>query len=90
MLEPIRYASTSQDQKLRDILSRRIEFTPELEASVNHIVSEVEAKGDSAVLSVTKEFDGVDLSADQLSGTPDQLDAAARKADPALVHANHG
>ena len=85
MLEPIRYTSTSRDQKLRDILSRRIEFTPELEATVNHIVSEVEAKGDSAVLSFTKEFDGVDLSADQLIVTPDELDAAVRKADPALV-----
>jgi histidinol dehydrogenase len=85
VLEPIRYTSTSRDQKLRDILSRRIEFTPELEATVNHIVSEVEAKGDSAVLSFTKEFDGVDLSADQLIVTPDELDAAVRKADPALV-----
>ena len=85
MLEPIRYTSSPQDPKLRDILSRRIEFTPELEASVNHIVAEVAAKGDSAVLSFTKEFDGVDQSADRLIVTPDELKAAKRKVDSALV-----
>ena len=85
MLEPIRYTPNSKEPKLRDILSRRIEFTPELEASVNRIVNEVEAKGDCAVLSFTKEFDGVDLSPDRLVVTPDELDAAAGQTDTALV-----
>ncbi|MCH2664858.1 histidinol dehydrogenase, partial [bacterium] len=85
MLDPIPYNPSSLDSKLRDILARQIEFTPELEASVNHIVSEVESHGDSAVLAFTKEFDRVDLTADQLVVSNTELDAAARKADPALV-----
>ncbi len=85
MLEPIRYTPAAQDPRLRDIITRTIEFTPELEASVNHIVAEVEAHGDSAVLAFTKEFDGVELSADRLIVTPDELDAAERRVDPSLT-----
>ena len=70
---------------MRDILSRRIEFTPDLESSVNHIVSEVASKGDAAVLAFTKQFDGVELTADRLIVTDEELDAAERKADPALT-----
>jgi histidinol dehydrogenase len=85
VLDPIQYATTSQDPRLRDILSRSIEFTPDLEASVNHIVSEVEAKGDEAVLAFTKEFDRVELTADRLIVSEEELASAERKADPALI-----
>lgn len=85
MLEPARYNPASPDPKLADILSRRIEFTPELENSVNEIVAAVERDGDAAVLAYTKQFDGVDLTADRLVVTDDELDAAVRKADPALL-----
>ena len=85
MLEPTRYSPASQDPRLRDILSRRIEFTPDLEASVDRIISEVQDRGDAAVLEFTKEFDGVDLTADRLIVSEDELEAAERKADPALI-----
>jgi histidinol dehydrogenase len=85
VLQPIRYSPSTRDAKLDDILSRQIEFTPDLEAAVNHIVSEVRAKGDEAVLAFTKEYDRVDLSVDELVVTDDELNAAARQADPALL-----
>ena len=85
MLQPIHYTPSDRDPKLDDILSREIEFTPEFEASVNHIVSEVKANGDAAVLAFTKEYDGVELTADRLVVSDDELDAAVRKADPALL-----
>ena len=85
MLQPIRYSPSTPDPKLDDILSRQIEFTPELEATVNHIVSEVRTRGDDAVLSFTKEFDGVDLTMADLVVTDDELDAAVKKADPAFL-----
>jgi histidinol dehydrogenase len=85
VLQPIRYSPSTPDPKLDDILSRQIEFTPELEATVNHIVSEVRTRGDDAVLSFTKEFDGVDLTMADLVVTDDELDAAVKKADPAFL-----
>lgn len=85
MLDPTRYSPSSQDPKLRDILSRQIEFTPELESAVTRIVEEVQSRGDEAVLEFTKEFDGVDLTPDRLIVTPEEMEAAERKADPALV-----
>jgi len=85
VLSPIRYAPDAQDPKLTDILARQIEFTPELESSVERIISEVVSNGDEAVLTFTREFDGVDLTPEQLVVTPDELDRAARCADPALI-----
>ena len=85
MLEPTRYTPESPAPKIQDIMSRQIEFTPELEASVDRILSDVQKDGDRAVLAFTKEFDGVDLTPDQLVVDPEELAAAGRKADPALL-----
>ncbi|MEE2753951.1 MAG: histidinol dehydrogenase, partial [Candidatus Latescibacterota bacterium] len=85
MLQLIHYSSSDRDAKLDDILSRQIEFTPKLEASTRHIVAEVRAKGDEAILAFTKEFDRVDLSPEDLVVTDSELDAATRKVDPALL-----
>jgi histidinol dehydrogenase len=53
--------------------------------SVRQIVSQVQQKGDRALLKFTERFDGIKMTARQLCVKPQALRAAAKKADPVLL-----
>jgi histidinol dehydrogenase len=78
-------AAEGPSGKLLSILSRAIEFTPELETSVGQIVADVRQQGDAAVLAYTAQFDGVTLDPDDLRVPQAEIDAAHREADGALI-----
>ena len=59
-----------------------VSLSPEIQSAVESVISEVRAKGDEAVCSFTKKFDGADISADNLKVSAEELKAAA-KAVPA-------
>ena len=71
--------------KLRAILSRTTDFEPDLLASAQEVVRAVRERGDDAVLEYTREFDGVDLSADGMRVPETDIQAAYREADPDLI-----
>ena len=86
MIDLINYdAAEGPSGKLLSILSRAIEFTPELETSVGQIVADVRQQGDAAVLAYTAQFDGVTLDPDDLRVPQAEIDAAHREADGALI-----
>jgi histidinol dehydrogenase len=65
--------------------SRKILESSEIAGPVRQIVSQVRQEGDRALLRFTERFDKVRLKAHQLRVSPQMLQAAAKKADPALV-----
>lgn len=85
MIEPLAQDTTAAEQRLQEITGRSIVATPELEARVSQIVSDVRARGDEAVLAYTEEFDGVSLTPDTLRVDPDAIVTAHAKADPAFL-----
>jgi len=65
--------------------SRKILESSEIAGPVRQIVTQVRQEGDRALLRFTERFDKVKLKAQQLRVRPQELSAAAKKADPALV-----
>jgi histidinol dehydrogenase len=60
---------------------------PAIHRSVAGIVAAVRDRGDAAVLELTRRFDGVSLTADELPVAPAEVDAAARAVGEATVRA---
>lgn len=55
------------------------------EERVKAIIDEVRANGDAAVFSYTKQFDGADISDENLIVTKEEIDAAYEKVDAKLI-----
>jgi len=79
------YDPESPAPVLLDILGRTTSFSPELEARARKVVDSVRSGGDASLLDFTRRFDGVDLTPDRIRVPPEEIEAARRKADPALV-----
>ena len=71
----------------KSVLSRQVplESYPDLEVGVRQIISDVRSKGDAALLDYTRRFDGVELSA--LEVTKKQIESAYREVDSELLSA---
>ena len=67
-------------------------FDPDLRRSIGELIDDVRDRGDEAVCAALAEFDGVDLTPEQLRITDDELDAATvsddvdRAIDDAISH----
>ena len=85
MISRISYSTETLHPKLEEILGRRIEFTPDLEATVREIIDGVRLRGDRALIDYTMQFDGVELLPETLRIPEDQIEAAYRNADPNFV-----
>ena len=83
MITIYRWSQTPDEQK-RKILARSAQdidaFLPQAEA----IISRVKLEGDRAIVALTREFDGADLSAKGLRVSPAELEAAGGRLDPAV------
>ncbi len=58
------------------LLARPVQSTQQIEAVVAPIMAQVRAEGDAALIALTKKFDKVDLTANGLEVSADELDAA--------------
>ncbi|WP_166241101.1 histidinol dehydrogenase [Paenibacillus turpanensis] len=67
-------------------LDRKVEYgTPEQNAAAQAIVAGVKERGDEALLEYTKQFDGVELTADTLRVTEAELQEAYTKVEPSFI-----
>ncbi|OXM14724.1 histidinol dehydrogenase [Paenibacillus herberti] len=72
-------------------LAREVEYgTPEQNESVRGIVEAVRTRGDEALLELTEQFDGVQLSAAQLRVTDEEINAAYDRVEPDFLDALRG
>ncbi len=76
---------TTRQEILADLKKRSPVAFGEQEAQVEHIVSEVRERGDEALFSFTREFDGVALSAATVEVTAEEREEARAAAEPKFV-----
>lgn len=80
---------TLTKESTKDILENLLKRSPnnygKFEAAVDDILKKVRAEGDSAVFAYTKEFDKVEITADTVRVTEDEIREAYDAVDPSLV-----
>lgn len=80
---------TLTKESTKDILENLLKRSPnnygKFEAAVDDILKKVRAEGDSAVFAYTKEFDKVEITADTVRVTEDEIWEAYDAVDPSLV-----
>jgi histidinol dehydrogenase len=74
-------------EKFRAFLDTKREVSADVEQAVRAIIADVAARGDAALIELTKKFDRVDLGAIGLRVTQAELDAAAAACDSAALDA---
>src|SRR5664279_2139937 len=86
---PLRLDSQSADFStcFRAFLAVKREAAQDVEKAVRHIIDEVKAYGDRALLQLTLEFDRLDLAKVSMRVTPEEIDAAAKACDPQALAA---
>jgi histidinol dehydrogenase len=86
---PIRLDAGSPDfaARFRTFLDAKREASADVEQAVRAIIADVAARGDAALIELTRKFDRVDLSALGMRVTPAELDAAASACDPTALDA---
>lgn len=63
------------------LLTAKREDSPDVDDTVAAIISDVRTRGDAAVLELTAKFDRLDLAAEQLAFTPEEIEAECVKVD---------
>lgn len=80
---------TLTKESTKDILENLLKRSPnnygKFEAAVDDILKKVRAEGDTAVFAYTKEFDKVEITADTVRVTEDEIREAYDAVDPSLV-----
>src|SRR5262245_55687604 len=86
---PIRLDARSSDfpDKFRAFLDAKREASADVEQAVRAILADVAARGDGALIELTRKFDRVDLAAIGLRVTPTELDAATAACDARALDA---
>ena len=86
---PIRLDARAPDfaEKFRAFLDTKREASSDVEQAVRAIIADVAARGDAALIELTKRFDRVDVSAAGLRVTQAELDAATAACDPGALDA---
>src|SRR5262245_53068673 len=80
---PIRLDSRSRDfpERFRAFLATKREAAADVEAAVRTIIADVVARGDRALIELTRKFDRVDLGAAGLKVTAAEIEAASAACD---------
>ncbi len=86
---PIRLDARAADfaEKFRAFLDTKREASADVEQAVRAIIADVAARGDAALIELTKKFDRVDLGKIGLRVTQAELDAATAACKPAALDA---
>ncbi|MEL6642093.1 MAG: histidinol dehydrogenase [Pseudomonadota bacterium] len=71
------------ESRFQALLSAKREDSPDVDAVVGGIIADVQARGDAAVLELTAKFDRLDLTADQMRFSAEEIAAECAKVDPA-------
>jgi histidinol dehydrogenase len=86
---PIRLDTRSPDfsGRFRDFLGAKRETAEDVEASARAIIADVAARGDAALVELTRKFDRLDVDAKSLRVTTAEIDAAAGQCDRKAIDA---
>ena len=86
---PLRLDSRSPDfeSRFRDFLTTKREAARDVEDAVRTIIADVIARGDDALIELTRKFDRLDLSKSGLRVSPAEIDASEKACDQAALDA---
>jgi histidinol dehydrogenase len=86
---PLRLDSKNADfaARFRDFLAVKREAGQDVETAVRHILAEVKAYGDRALLQLTLKFDRLDLAKVSMRVAPEEIEAAAKSCEPQALDA---
>jgi histidinol dehydrogenase len=74
-------------QRFRAFLATKREVSEDVDQTVRQIVADVAARGDAALIALTKKFDRLDVDAAGLRVSPAEIDGAAARCDNAALDA---
>ena len=84
----MKLVTLTQETK-KDLLNHLLKRSPNnygaFEERVQAIIQEVRAKGDEALFAYTKQFDKVELTAETIRVTPEEIEEAYREVEPSLL-----
>jgi histidinol dehydrogenase len=86
-MKTIRHTDRDFDQRLREVSAASSLFDPVIEERTRAILNEVQARGDAALVSLTRRFEGAGLTADRLPVSRAELMSASLEADAELRRA---
>jgi histidinol dehydrogenase len=86
---PIRLDTRSSDfeQRFTEFLGAKRETAQDVEAAVRTIIADVIARGDQALVDLTRKFDRADVTAQTLRISDREIDEAAAKCEPKALEA---
>lgn len=84
-MRTIQITEETKKNLLEDLLKRSPNSYPQYEEVVAAILEEVRIRGDEAVFSYTKQFDKVEINAENLLVTEEEIEEAYSLVDPSLV-----
>jgi histidinol dehydrogenase len=71
------------DARFAAFLGGKRESAVDVEQAVRAIIDDVAARGDAALIELTRKFDRIDIAPERLRVTPEEIDAAASSCDAA-------
>ena len=81
----LQLSKETKNNILEDLLKRSPNSYGEYEDRVAAIIDTVREKGDEAIFSYTRQFDGADISADNIVVTKEEIEEAYQNVDPTLL-----
>lgn len=81
----VRCSEDTKKNILDQLLKRSPDSYPEAEARVQEILADVKQNGDAAVFRYTKQFDGVEITAENIRVTDEEIEAAYQEIEPGLL-----
>lgn len=87
MAERLNASDPDFEQRFQALLAAKREDLPEVDATVRQIIADVRARGDDALIELTKKFDRADLAKVGLRVSREDITAAYAKSDPAVIDA---
>ena len=86
---PLRLDSKNADfaARFRDFLAVKREAAQDVETAVRHILADVKAHGDRALLQLTLKFDRLDLAKVGMRVGAEEIEAAAKSCEPQALDA---
>lgn len=86
---PVKFSTRDADfeSRFQDLLGAKREVQEDLNNAVTSILNDVKARGDAAVLEYTKRWDRLDITAEAMAFTADEISAAVAQCDAETLDA---
>ncbi len=81
------YPSLAAEKRLAAIENRTIGFKKKDITAVNRIIENIKKNGDAALVRYTHQFDSTAVTASSIQISPQEIEAAVKKTDPAFLRA---